>query len=350
MSEHASPTDDSAAGPEADASWSTNGRHVDDPATEAETEAAAEAQAEVGAQSDAADSGEIQPDAEPIGDQILPEAEPIAAEAEPATGSEPVAAAASDSSSFLANLVQAMQTTAGEERARLTEDTDRRREAHISTINARLESEADRMRELADEDIKGIDAWAESEQQRIQQEREERTAAVRDDLEVSLTAHRAGIDREIDAVEAAITAYRADVDAFFATFEQATDPVAIARHAGRRPAFPNLETLTPTPAETPAEEADEQPAVGVMDPSPASTSAWPSSVVGTSSSPEVDIVPLAEDADAVASGEELDAVPVAAGNAADAAQTPVIRSMPVSRPMGWLRRGDNDEDRANRGG
>ena len=360
MSEHASPTDDSATGPEVADSWSTNGKHTDDPAAEAETAAAAEADAEVLAESDAAETAQTA--------EVLPEAEPVAAEietgseADGSTQPEPVAAVGDDGTSFLANLVQAMQTTAGEERARVTEDTDRRRDAHLSTINARRDSEADRMRELADEDIKGIDAWAESEQQRIQQEREQRTAAVRDDLEVSLTAHRAGIDREIDAVEAAITGYRADVDAYFQTFEQETDPVAIARHAGRRPTFPNLEILMPASAETAAETPTETPApteeqapVGVMDPAvPASTTPnWPSSWSQSPSSPE-DLAPLTEGVEA--SGEDAEpadvaeAVPVAAGTSTETVEARILRSMPVSRPMGWLRRGDNDEDRANRGG
>jgi hypothetical protein len=59
------------------------------------------------------------------------------------------------------------------------------------------------MRELAAEDLKAIDDWAESERQRIGRERDEKAAALQEDLETSLTEHGATIDREIAGVEAA---------------------------------------------------------------------------------------------------------------------------------------------------
>ena len=173
-------------------------------------------------------------------------------------------AAPDDGTAFLAELTRAMQATAGVERKRLEEDADRRRETHLEAIRARRESEAATMRELAAEDLKAIDDWAEGERQRISQEREQRAAALQEDLETSLAEHGSKIDREIDAVDAAIAAYRTEVDGFFAELEHETDPVEIARHAGRRPSFPNLDEVSAAESDTSGAEP-EQSAVGVME-------------------------------------------------------------------------------------
>ncbi|GAC1666811.1 MAG: hypothetical protein NVS9B8_08410 [Candidatus Limnocylindrales bacterium] len=168
---------------------------------------------------------------------------------------EPEVVQPDDGSAFLSELVRAMQTTAAAERARIEQDTAQRREAHLAAVNARRESEADRLRELAETDLRAIDTWAENERRRIQVERERRAASRRDDLATSLAQHGAKIDREIENVEAAITAYHADVAGFFARFDHETDPVAIAQHAGRRPVFPALETIGDGPANPSAAEA-----------------------------------------------------------------------------------------------
>jgi hypothetical protein len=167
--------------------------------------------------------------------------DPVAAVPESQTADDVVAAAADDGSTFRAQLVRAMRASADAERARIVDETQGRRDAHIAAIHARQASEAARMRELFDEDMKAIDAWAEGEQQRIQSERERRAAALQEDLDTSLAEHTANIGQEVDGVEAAVTAYRADIDRFFEGLASETDPVAIARQATRWPAFPNLE-------------------------------------------------------------------------------------------------------------
>jgi hypothetical protein len=151
--------------------------------------------------------------------------------------------AADDGTLFLSNLAKAMKDAAIAERARLTADTDQRRDAHLASINARRESEAGRIKELAAEDRKGIEAWVADEQKRIEAERVRRTTALETDLETSLAEHGTKIDREIERVEAAITVYRSDVDAYFQRLEGDDDPVQIAQQAGRRPAFPDLDTI-----------------------------------------------------------------------------------------------------------
>ena len=178
---------------------------------------------------------------------------------------------ADDGATFLADLARAMQSTAAAEQARNAEGTEQRRQAHIDAIRAREALEAEDLRELAKEDVKGIDAWSDGEIKRVKLERERRIAARREQLQIRLEEHRSVVAREVEAVEAAVAAYRSEIEEYFQRLEAETDPVAIARYAGKRPAFPVLELIGPddTPSisphagSIPAPAAIGIPAVGV---------------------------------------------------------------------------------------
>ena len=158
-----------------------------------------------------------------------------------------------DGATFLADLAKAMQSTAASEQVRNVEGTEQRRQAHIDAIRAREALEAEDLRELAKEDVKGIDAWSDGEIKRIKLERERRIASRREQLQIRLEEHHAVIAREVEHVETAISAYRAEIDRFFNRLETETDPVEIARLAGSRPTFPVLELIGPDEA-TPTSE------------------------------------------------------------------------------------------------
>ncbi len=164
-------------------------------------------------------------------------------------GSDPGAFGSADGSAdggqFLAELAKAMQTTAAAEQTRSAEDTEQRRQSHIDAIRAREAIEAEELRELAKEDVKGIDAWSDGEIKRIKLERERRIAARREQLQIRLEEHRTVVGREVEAVEASVGAYRADIAEYFRRLESETDPVAIARFAGSRPPFPDLAQVGP---------------------------------------------------------------------------------------------------------
>ena len=136
-----------------------------------------------------------------------------------------------------------MQTTAAAEQARSAEETEQRRQSHIDSIRAREAIEAEELRELAKEDVKGIDAWSDGEIKRIKLERERRIAARREQLQIRLEEHRTVVGREVEAVEASVGAYRADIAEYFRRLESETDPVAIAKFAGSRPPFPDLDKV-----------------------------------------------------------------------------------------------------------
>lgn len=162
--------------------------------------------------------------------------------------------------SFLDDLAKAMRTTAAAQQARDAELTDQRRQSHLDAIRAREALEAESLRELAKEDVKGIDAWSDGEIKRIKLERERRIASRREQLQVRLEEHRMVIGSEVEAVEAAITAYRSETERFFDRLGSQTDPVEIARQAGTRPPFPDLDKIGPQEAPAPAVAAYQAPA------------------------------------------------------------------------------------------
>jgi hypothetical protein len=355
------------AGSEANGSWSANGVGLEDPADTSDGSVAAADEPVAESSTEVAIEGEA---SAPAADDIAD------VSAEPAEADDgPAAIAADQGSMFLAELARSMQAAAGAEHVRVGEETERLRQEHIDGIRARQSSEADRMRELAGEDLKSIDEWAEGEKKRIEIERERRATELNEDLQISLTEHSAKIDIEIEGVEAAIATYRAEVDDYFAGLDRETDVVQIARLATRRPAFPALDALieiessvtgtvapeaeattesepwaaTTPPAATddgataPETAGESEPAVvGVMDPDPAAEPGGSWTAPGES-------VPTAA-LDAVDQGDEgfEAAEPVAtAAGASPNGSSSLFQSVPVLRPMSWLRRDSNSGDRPN---
>ena len=289
-------------------------------------------------------------------------------------------ATADDSSGFLADLARVMQAAAGAERLRTSEESERRRTAHLELIRARETSGADELRVVAEGDIKAIDSWADTEIERIQSERERRTVTRRAELSQRLEDHRLLIGREVDAVEAAIAAYRTEVEAYFGRLDGEADPVAIAQAAGSRPTFPDLDTIGPdsAPIDTTAPATSEGAAadatgeneppttgdsglVGVMEAEPATGSAeLPGEGV------EPGDKPVEATADTIAAGDEtataasveppsgVEPVPgievgeepgqsvetTAQSNVvAPRSSAALLRAVPTARPMGsWFRR------------
>jgi len=277
---------------------------------------------------------------------------------------------ADDGSVFVAELVRAMQTTAGVERVRIAEDIERRRQAHVDGVRAREASEAERIRELAREDMNAIEAWADGEKERIKLERQRRMTELHDDLDLSLSEHRSKIDLEVERVETAIATYRAEVDAFFERLDREKDLVLIAQQAAMRPVFPTLGAVVASVAVDPADMAKAEPviaeappagvddgatgqiagvtersAVGVMDPQ-AAAEPMESWMAPPEPSPEPVAAGASDDVDHGADREPAEPVTATIG-ASDGGSATLLQSMSVKQPMGWLRRHANGGDQAN---
>jgi hypothetical protein len=284
-----------------------------------------------------------------------------------ATSDDAAAAQASADGEFLAELARAMQATVAVQRVRIVDDAEQRRQAHVEQVRAREAAEADRMRELAAEDMKAIESWADGERKRIQLERHRRVAELHEDLDQSLAEHRSKIDREIEGVETAIASYRAEVEAFFNGLDNETDVVAIAQQASWRPTFPNLglvaESVAVQTADTATTEnstTDEPPpgsadgaagasigdgepvVVGVMDPeAPAEPAeSWTSS---HEREPETVAAEASGDLDGREADDPAEPVTTTAGANHNAVGS-LFESVQVLRPMAWLRREANGGD------
>jgi hypothetical protein len=291
--------------------------------------------------------------------------------ADAATETAAADATADDNSAFLADLARVMQAAASAERIRISEDSERRRTAHLEVIRARETAQADELRVLSEGDVKAIDSWADSEIERIQSERERRTVSRRAELSQRLEDHRLLIGREVDAVEAAIASYRTEVEAYFSRLDGEVDPVVIAQAAGSRPTFPALDTIGPdrapvdvsAPSTADADAADdgEPPLIGdaglvaVMDPEAGDSSAEAASepaveATGHSIEDGGEAATTAE-VGPVSSGEPVPGVEAgtepgqsvettAQSNVvAPRSSAALLRAVPTARPMGsWFRR------------
>jgi hypothetical protein len=205
-----------------------------------------------------------------------------------------------------------MRTTASAEQARDAELTEQRRQAHLDAIRAREALEAEDLRELAKEDVKGIDAWSDGEIKRIKLERERRIASRREQLQVRLEEHRMVIASEVEAVEAALASYRIETERFFDRLGSQTDPVEIARQAGTRPPFPALDQIGPEAAAVPAIAAYTAPvyeAPAATPPAADHEAIEPTEIADTSETIEpVAVADVPEPVEAVAPAEIVEAV------------------------------------------
>jgi hypothetical protein len=147
----------------------------------------------------------------------------------------------SDGSVFLADLAHAMQATAGAQRVRVAEAAEERRQSHIDSIRGREAAQTEEYRELAERDIKGVEAWATGEIERIRLERQ-RDRGSEERARASPAAPRH--DR---ASRSRRPSWRTgdEVDTFFGRLDSESDPIAIARQAGGLPPFPALELIGP---------------------------------------------------------------------------------------------------------
>ena len=276
---------------------------------------------------------------------------------EPAAAAASLSAAAADDDdggAFLADLAKAMQSTAGAEHVRVSEETERRRGAHLDEVRSREVAAADELRGIAENDVKGIDSWADAEIERIQRERERRILARRRDLESSLDDHRSLVAREIEAVDAAIVAYRAEIESYFSRLDAETDPVAIAREARSRPAFPALDAIGPNDAPAPADSSGTDQAI--PDDSAPATGGTGDPVGSTGTEDDVSLIgvmaepPAAAAAESPVGGTDTEAeTTTQAGAVTPRSSAALLQAVPSLRPMGsWFRRdgdvGDRSED------
>ena len=95
------------------------------------------------------------------------------------------------------------------ERERIDEMVADEAKDHVERARARAAIEAAELRRLADDDVRGIEAWAAREIRRIRREAARKSKERRADMASYLLRHEAIIDTEIAGLETAVADYGA---------------------------------------------------------------------------------------------------------------------------------------------
>src|SRR6188508_1258071 len=140
-------------------------------------------------------------DAGAIDESATAEAIEIADVAEGAGEVDGVEAAASEPESttepdFLSELAVAMRGVAAQERERLSGRAAEDASSHIDDARSRGTTTADSLRQVADDDVAGVESWAEAEIERIRGEAAERIETRRSELEAELERHETVVEGE----------------------------------------------------------------------------------------------------------------------------------------------------------
>ncbi|MEO8229067.1 MAG: hypothetical protein ABI628_04810 [Chloroflexota bacterium] len=192
---------------------------------------------------------------------LSPEAPSTASATMPGPGLSPVDGPLSpidQRDEFLAELVQSMQAAMSSAHQQVVEEMDLRRTAQIDA-RRELAARADgRSREHAEQEFATIDQWVETETRRIRLEGDARLTARRAELDSSIAASQAEVERFVEEVDTAIANHRATIDAFLDRIAAERDPATIARLVDRLPPPPSLNKLV-----HPAEPAPERAATEV---------------------------------------------------------------------------------------
>jgi hypothetical protein len=144
---------------------------------------------------------------------------------------------------LLAGLANAMHAALMRERERIDEMVADEAKDHVEKTRARAAIEANELRRLADEDVRGIEAWAAREIKRIRREAARRSKERRTDMASYLLRHDAIIDTEIAGLETAVADYSATLAHFVESLIETGDPSEIARRADSVPTPPDLDEV-----------------------------------------------------------------------------------------------------------
>src|SRR4029078_6984202 len=135
-------------------------------------------------------------------------------------------------------IVRSMHEAARAYRDRVAEEIQLRRVAILASIRDERRAAVLGARAEAEPNGQAVERWATTAQRQIKSERQRRKVEIDTDLRRSLRENNHEGDRPVRQGGAAITAHRARVDQYFDALDKERDPLAIAEHAHRQPAFP----------------------------------------------------------------------------------------------------------------
>ena len=142
---------------------------------------------------------------------------------------------------FLADLTQAMRSTAETARQATIEQCRAEAKAYTEKLHARTDDEAASLRKAAEADVSAIRDWSKAEMERIRVETEQRISRRRELLEQELQEYNSAIELEIERVQSRVTGFEGEVANFFEQLMQEADPTVFASMAAQMPDPPAFE-------------------------------------------------------------------------------------------------------------
>ena len=136
---------------------------------------------------------------------------------------------------FLADLTQAMRTTAETARQGTIEQAQADAKTYVERLHASTEDEAASLRKAAETDVAAIRDWSKAEMERIRVETEKRVSRRRELLDQELHEYNAAIELEVQRVEKRVGSFEEEVAAFFEQLLQEADPTIFASMAAQMP-------------------------------------------------------------------------------------------------------------------
>jgi hypothetical protein len=146
---------------------------------------------------------------------------------------------------FLADLAQAMRSTAETARQATIEQCQADAKAYTERLHARTDDEAASLRKAAEADVSAIRDWSEAEMERIRVETEQRISRRRELLEQELQEYNSAIELEIERVQKRAANFEDDVARFFEKLLQEADPTVFAGMAAQMPDPPQFNGSDP---------------------------------------------------------------------------------------------------------
>ena len=142
---------------------------------------------------------------------------------------------------FLADLTQAMRSTAETARQATIEQCRAEAKAYTEKLHARTDDEAASLRKTAEADVSAIRDWSNAEMERIRVETEQRISRRRELLEQELQEYNSATELEIERVQNRVTVFEGEVTNFFEHLMQEADPTVFAGMAAQMPDPPAFE-------------------------------------------------------------------------------------------------------------
>jgi hypothetical protein len=181
---------------------------------------------------------------------------------------------------FLADLAQAMRSTAETARAEAIERCRAEAKAYVELVKTRMVDETAAYRSAADSDVSTIEERTKQQQERVRVETEERIARRREHLKQELEEYKAAVAREAEQVQERVVAYQEQLTQFFESlFRSDADPTVFANAAAYMPPPPNFEAgpeaPPPVPQPLPVPAAGNNGTAPVPAPAPATANLPP---------------------------------------------------------------------------